>query len=89
MEVIDNFAPGCKIKPQSSNKIWKFKMLRFIDNKRHYVSFILQQIKQSLEKGMFKSVNIWEVISSFVGDKCPNMDCTYYNGSSIQRKTPI
>ena len=53
-------------------------MLGFVDNKRHYVNLILQHIKESLEEVMFKSVNMWEELLSFVGGKLEMPKCGFY-----------
>jgi len=53
-------------------------MLGFVDDKRHYVNLTLQHIKESLEEVISKSVNMWEEIMSFVGDKLEIFKCGYY-----------
>ena len=78
MEVIDKLAPGCTIKPPSSNKIWQLKMLGFVEDKRYYVNLILQHIKEFLEEIMSKSVNIWEELLSFIGGKLEISKCGIY-----------
>ena len=56
-------------------------MLGFVDDKRHYINLILQQLKEPLEEAMIKSVNIWNELLTFVGGKL------FYSGNSIKMKT--
>lgn len=78
MEVIDKLAAECTIKPPTSPGTWKLKMLGFVDDKRHYINLILQQLKEPLEEAMIKSVNIWNELLTFVGGKLEMKKCGFY-----------
>ena len=52
-------------------------MLGFVDDKRHYINLILQQLKEPLEEAMIKSVNIWNELLTFVGGKLEMKKCGF------------
>ena len=64
IEVIETLPSNCTIQLPSSSKTWTIHMIGFVDNKRHYVNKIQQNIRNELKeliaKDMVKIVDVSE-----------------------------
>ena len=56
----------------------KDQNVRLVDDKRYCINLINQIIKEPLTVSMTKSVNMWEELLSFIGDKLELTKCDYY-----------
>ena len=56
----------------------KDQNVRLVDDKRYCINLINQIIKEPLTVSMTKSVNMWEELLLFIGDKLELTKCDYY-----------
>ena len=71
-------APGYNLQVPKGTKNWRIYMMRFVDDKRHYINLLKEIIKENLIKAMELSVSTWYEIILFIGDKLELSKCLWF-----------
>ena len=78
MDIVDKVAPGCTIELHKGKVTWNFKMVGFVNDKRHYTNTLSQHIIESIIKTMKQSLSTWYELLKFVGGELELSKCGWY-----------
>ena len=78
MKIVDQISPGCTIELPKGNSKWNIKMMRFVDDKRHYTNTLMQQIITTVIMSMEQSVSKWYEFLLFAGGELELSKCGWY-----------
>ena len=78
MEIVDKVPPGCTIKLPHGQETWTIKMMVFVDDKRHYINTLTQQLSKIVIEAMKTSVTTWYELPQFVGGDLELTKCGWY-----------
>ena len=65
MKIVEEIAPGCRLRLPKGEKEWKKLSVGFVDDKRYYVNSTHSQMRKSVIRGMEQSVSCWYELLNF------------------------